>query len=181
MPQTRFGILCESVLREFETQSSTHHPFQCIWKSQVELANAASLDVPDDVLRVDPDNEATFVIRVSEFYSSPETRVLVRNLDKSKENWPAWHPESEVGKIHPKTKKAIISCLRQWIRWDELPKPVIHHLSSGDIQDRYDLTAKQIRDWAKDDERPFLQRIKGKNKYSLHPEHPELKALAKKK
>jgi hypothetical protein len=52
-------------------------------------------------------------------------------------------------------------------------------LKSIEIRDRYNLSSKQIRDWAKDERKPFITRIAGQRKYGIDPNHPELVALKK--
>jgi len=52
-------------------------------------------------------------------------------------------------------------------------------MKSRDIRDRYHLTGKQIRDWAKDERKPFITPVAGQRKYEINPDHPELVALMK--
>ncbi|QEG23899.1 hypothetical protein [Mariniblastus fucicola] len=85
----------------------------------------------------------------------------------------------------------------QWREWDfnrdtgliggavEMPdaarKPLesIAEYKSQDIQDKFHLSPKQIRDWSKRDDKPFIYRSKG-NFYWVDLAAPELRGLKKK-
>jgi hypothetical protein len=89
-----------------------------------------------------------------------------------------------IGQVTSKLNLTDVRAIRTWIdrEWAAVranARTNVIVLKSGDIRDRYHLTVKQIRDWAKDDRKPFITPVAGQRKYEINPDHPELVALAK--
>ncbi|MDA8563104.1 hypothetical protein N9L06_01490 [Mariniblastus sp.] len=84
--------------------------------------------------------------------------------------------------IHERGTRLIRSWIdREWAAVIDRT-PNIHNtviLKSCDIRERYELSEKQIRDWAKDERKPFIKTVEGQRKYELKPHAAELTALKK--
>jgi len=173
-----FGLLCKEILDEFIDLKGAYDTYRCLLFSEHKLARAASSRIPANIHKIDLKDKKSYIICVDDFRDDQPYSIYIRNFHiDGRTKLKAW--DTKYPEINQLTHQHIIDCLKKWIEWDSISDKKTLIFKRRDIVDLYDLTPSQIRNWSKDERKPFIQQLKGRQGYEIDPSHPELKALKK--
>ena len=118
--KTEFGLICSELLKDFQESKGGGNPYTCISRTQYQLARSAAKRIPHDLLKVDPDDERSFILAVGEYDCNRPAIVWLRPFHcPSRETHPAWD-DGVSSHINENAANAVVRCLEGWIKWDGL-------------------------------------------------------------